>query len=139
MLLRTVPRALSASQREVLGYGHLASVEDEAAVPVGHRPGQLLGDFGPSLAVDCLALAPVRSVDNVLGHPSAVLAAGDGPLSVAPLAQRYSSFFGSSPGFTLEASASLRMVRECATCLPLSIRQVVLYESPESACVSVID
>src|SRR5215203_7070100 len=72
--------------RHVLLNLQVIRVEDEAAVLVRYRLGELLGNLAPRLAVEGLALRARGRLHRVAGHVEPVLAPGDAPLSVSTLA-----------------------------------------------------
>src|SRR5215212_7017777 len=60
----------------------VVGIEDESAVPIRHRPRQLLGHFLARLAVERGALSPHSRLNAVAAHVESVFAPGDAALAV---------------------------------------------------------
>ena len=123
----TSPCAVVEPPFQALPDTYVLVIDDEPAVPVGYGFGELLPDLFAALAVDVAGFPTRSGLYSVLANLVAVFAAVDRALIVAtPFSHAYCSPSISSRGSTPRASASLRIVRGCAPCLPSSIRQMVL-------------
>src|SRR5918998_1136674 len=95
---------------KILTYCLILGVEDEPAVPVGHRLGELLGCLLARLAVDCPALGAGGRLNRVASHVKpALLVTSDAPLAVAASTHR------PLPSSTHEAQRQVRRP-VCVSC-----------------------
>ena len=96
----------------VLSDRHLAGIEDQPAVSVGHGFRELLRHHRPCLAVKVAVFGTLGRVHEILTDSSAIRRSVDASLAVASLpVHRYRpSRLSSSLGSTPRAFASLRMV-----------------------------